>query len=356
MEKIYLSRNVFLGCDPELFVKKGAHVIGSEKIIPRDGIDDGYGKIIRDGIQLEFNPSASYCRELLASSIASSFFRMRSILGPGVKISTDVTVPITKKEMESLSAESKQFGCNKSFNAYDDEVLGTGITDASKYYFRSAGGHVHLGGAERAVENVLKDKSKHKTIIKVLDIMLGNTMVLLDRSTGNIERRKHYGKAGEYRTPKYGLEYRTLSNFWLMNYTLMSMVFGIARHAVNIVVASTPENNYADKLIALVDEKDIRNAINNNDYELALKNFNKIKKFVVSTVSDAEMYTPFRKSLLSELEYFLTHPVEKFINVKNPLEHWSVEYRNRYEYNVYGIESFLGGKIRPIMLAEKNKK
>ena len=71
--------------------------------------------------------------------------------------------------------------------------------------------------------------------VKILDIVVGNTCVIMDRAPSQVERRKVYGRAGEYRLPAHGIEYRTLSNFWLRSYQLTHLVFSLARFAINIL-------------------------------------------------------------------------------------------------------------------------
>jgi len=66
-------------------------------------------------------------------------------------------------------------------------------------------GHIHIG-----YENPDTDTSI--AIIQAMDLFLGVSSILLDDDT---ERRVMYGKAGAYRFKKYGVEYRTLSNFWI---------------------------------------------------------------------------------------------------------------------------------------------
>ena len=47
-----------------------------------------------------------------------------------------------------------------------------------------------------------------------MDYTLGLDSLLLDSDT---RRRSMYGRAGSFRFKEYGIEYRTLSNFWIKN-------------------------------------------------------------------------------------------------------------------------------------------
>ncbi len=261
--------NIIMGSDPEFFLKKDGKIIGAEKVLSM--FDDNKfrsdrGKVIIDGVQAELNPQPSYCRNIASGNIFNVISQFEKILPEDIKICLDQTVDIEKEELDSLIPDNRFFGCTPSYNVYGDNPIG--IKDASKYYKRSAGGHIHIGVHPDGVSHTGLDP---KRLVPILDIIVGNTAVLLDRSEGNIERRKHYGRAGEYRTPSHGLEYRTLSNFWLYNHTLMHLMFGLVRQAVSYTV-----NGRAGDIMALVNQEDIVRAINNNDFDLAMSNFKKL--------------------------------------------------------------------------------
>lgn len=255
---------ITLGCDPEFFFSRGGRIIGAEKVLPEQGIDTPFGKIIIDGIQGELNPNPSDDPHVLADNVLNSFRELRKVLS-GAELDFSQTVTIKKAEMDTLSEKSKQFGCSPSLNTSGGGAIDI---DASKYLKRSAGGHIHIGhGGNEEIKSILANT---QIIVPLLDIIVGNTCVLIDRDRGNIERRKIYGKASEYRLPPHGLEYRTLSNFWLKDKKTMVYVFELVQRAVN-------EAGNWDKFFKCVNMKEIRTAINTNNYKLADKNYQKIK-------------------------------------------------------------------------------
>lgn len=271
-----------LGSDPEFFYKKDGKIVGAETVLPENGMSNSEGKIIIDGVQAELNPNADSCRESHLYRIASLIRTAHDLKPKGTELCFDTTVDISKEEMEKLSPLSQGFGCTPSQNIYGKIPM---VKDPSTYYKRSAGGHIHLGLSnynQNTYDSItgMITKSKpyfpsedYPTIVRLLDILVGNTCVLLDRDEGNVERRKNYGRAGEYRTPPHGLEYRTLSNFWLYNYTMGHFVLGMCRFAVTCYL-----NGRAEEIISLVEEKDIVRAINENNFELAMDNFKKLYK------------------------------------------------------------------------------
>ena len=264
---------VRLGCDPELFIRHKEKIIGSEFVLGTTGIDSDGGMIVPDGVQAELNPRPNTCRERLIGAIRECLVRLnQTAYNKECDLDFSQSVEIEKTQFDALSDKCKEFGCKPSFNIDPTQPL-IMLLDASKYLTRSAGGHIHIGAYEGITKEKLQDVNR---IIPILDLIVGNTCVMLDRSEANIERRKHYGRGGEYRLPSYGIEYRTLSNFWLRAPQLVSLVFGLARHAVDLVY-----NDLDIDIMKLVDYSEVTKAINTNDYDLALSNWNKIKtKFI----------------------------------------------------------------------------
>lgn len=259
-----LNTSVTFGSDPEFFFTKDDKVIPSNLVIPNNPYDKS---VIVDGFQGELNPLSSSCRQVAALyigralTLASNYAKKINAelsLNVGHIISDDVW----KKTPMSL----KRFGCNPTQSVYKDSFKRvTGLREK----FRAAGGHIHLGISSHLTkgDNLIK-------LVKLMDILGGNTAVLIDRDKDNATRRKNYGRAGEHRIKKYGIEYRVYSNFWLKHYTLWSF----AAAQLKVAVALTG-SKLGDELIESINITDIKDAINNNDYSLALKNFMIVAEF-----------------------------------------------------------------------------
>jgi len=72
------------------------------------------------------------------------------------------------------------------------------------------------------------------TLVKQLDCYLGLPSVVWDRDA---KRRQMYGAAGAFRPKPYGVEYRVLSNAWLLNEKRMRFVFNQTVKAVNDLIS-----------------------------------------------------------------------------------------------------------------------
>lgn len=261
------------GTDPEGFFSKNGQIIGSEKLIPKGGINTYNGRVVRDGVQFELNPLSSDIATL-GRNISGLFGALQKRLNanPGVSVCFDGLVEVSTEELASLSKETRILGCMPSYNAYGDKPI---TVNAETYRKRSSGGHIHIGTTDQ------KFMEERQQAVYAYDIIVGNATVLLDRDPGAKERRENYGRAGEYRLPPHGLEYRTTSNFWLRDFTLMHFTFGLAQIAYEIAFQSFNGNKQLwDDLAARVKIEKVVKAIDTNDAELALKNFKRLVPFL----------------------------------------------------------------------------
>lgn len=350
--------DVYLGCDPEFFFspKDGDGIIGSEKILPQGGLYTSGGKVVVDGVQAELNPAATYCRQILKNNIAYCFQSLATQASSNkAKLNFSTTVKMKKEELDVLSDSSKVFGCAPSKNIKGDSKI---EVNPSTYLYRSAGGHIHLGDIRYYAEGNSLSKpafpkihtalNSPELLVPVLDRILGNTCVLIDRDPGNKERRKVYGKAGEFRTPKHGLEYRTLSNFWLRSYPVMSLVFSLARYSVHIVAQSTKENNFAQQVIDSVPNEEVENAINGNRPKLARDNYGRIAKAVQNFTPEDHQYNIFTRRNIPVFKHFANKKLSKWFPL-DPLKYWTT---SRMEY---GWESYMDVVLKPSLANKKSK-
>lgn len=358
--------NLSFGSDPEFFFKdKDGNIIGSERVIPegklliehdaskggdeRDGSDTTtngkVSSIVLDGVQVEFNPIPNGCRANFQNTLRTIFKALKAHMDkhhPDKSLTFEQVVQIKQEELDSLSEKCRTFGCMPSYNIYSKDMIPIGKNPAT-YLYRSAGGHIHLGLKFKFSDDVavLKD---YERIIKCMDVIVGNTCVLLDRHPLTAERRTTYGRAGEYRKPEYGVEYRTLSNFWLRNNVLVGLVLGLSKIAVSFATSTNSDGKkqYYDELMALISEEDIVNAINLNDYDLALKNFNKIKEFVANSINEYDDL-PLTQPNLPLFEHFISKGIDYWFpkDDESIMNHWIT----LKECHDKGFENFLHTRV-----------
>jgi hypothetical protein len=362
--------NPSLGGDPELFLRRNGRVIESGLIVG-NGLDVKHwrgGRVANDGVQAELQLSHSTCRAAVGDSIARGFRLLKEELdkrADGTEVEFTNTVHLSKEEFEALSVAAKRLGCQPSLNAHDPNAT---IQVSPFHPTRSAGGHVHIGFHRPANFN-------SRTYVLILDILLGNTSVLIDRDPLNVERRQVYGRAGEYRLPAHGLEYRVLSNYWLRAWPLAAFVLGMARIAHSVYLSGE-----AKELLKCVDPTLITSAINNHDRDLAWENWTNIRPFISSLPDDPKEHTIYSTALplsarkLEDFEFFLAtpDPVRTWFP-HDPMTYWTTRYFIDPDPDPYypaykdgpsrwtdtghtgGWENFLLHKVRPQRLQEQTQ-
>jgi len=263
---LYFGPRGTVGSDPEFFFIRDGEVVPSAEVLPENSRN-----VARDGFQGELHPAPSGCRVSAGSFLARAIFNARGYAREvGAELSFEPGHIISDEVWKKASPEMKRFGCNPTLSAQEKNPHRvTGLRER----FRAGAGHIHLGNTMLRTNRT--DQELAERFVKTLDIVAGNTLVLIDRDPLNAVRRKNYGRAGEYRLKSYGLEYRVPSNFWLKHYALWSFASQLCRNAMAIV-----EQNRDKELMSMISMKDVKKAINNNDYELALKNFDILSEFL----------------------------------------------------------------------------
>jgi hypothetical protein len=212
-----------------------------------------------DGLQGEITtPPGTTCLEQLSAQISinlSQVYHLAKKLDPNARITLKNHFKFSETKMASFSDEDVAFRCTPSLNIYDD--FGQ-APDPRDYPYRFAGGHIHIGFTKKSTPSI-------KAMVRALDGILGVASVSLARNWDISERRRMYGRAGEFRLPKHGLEYRVLSNYWLCSPLIFHLTFELMRYAYRI--------GESGAFYALFDgtEDEIRSCINHCDVELACK-------------------------------------------------------------------------------------
>jgi hypothetical protein len=246
--------NLKMGCDPELFLmdvtgklRASCGKVGGTKHAPMPlPLGEGFA-VQEDNVAIEFNiPPASNAAEFV-----SSIKKTMDFLANGMKQSLNFSIvnmsAASFPKDELVHPAALEFGCDPDYNAWT--MQRNPRPKATDETLRSCGGHVHLG----------YDISKLSPIqvIRAMDLYLGVPSVLMDK--GEL-RKQLYGKAGAFRQKQYGVEYRTLSNFWVFNERLTQWVWENAEKAVNAVESQFAVDEYKDSIL---------DAINNNNKEAA---------------------------------------------------------------------------------------
>lgn len=270
-----MKYEITLGADPESMVQRiddgkivsAIPVIGTNKKKPID-LGDGI-KFYADNVlaELAFPPSSTI--DGFISTIGLAFNRAAGFLierGPGHRllhraahIYGDDELGAKPEIMEGILPESWEIGCNPSWDAYArSEKFPIPFKDG----LRTGSFHLHIGHPMLAGGH---EKMPIKAVaVMLLDIFVGCASVIFDKDPHSKARRALYGRAGDFRSTPYGIEWRVLGNYALGNQNLVRLVWDAAFHAIEHV-----ENGTAKDVLSSVSSDMVQEAINESNKTLS---------------------------------------------------------------------------------------
>lgn len=237
-----MTMQVMIGCDPEMFLKQGDYVsahglIPGTKEAPHSVTN---GAVQVDGMAVEFNITPAQDEEAFITNINTVMAQLRAML-PEHEIVADPVAQFTREYMSSQPAEALELGCEADYDAYTGQANPRPDGNVS---FRTAGGHVHIGWTKDMPLDDPDHVEACQMLARELDYYLGIPSVFWDSDD---RRRELYGKPGAYRVKPYGVEYRSLSNAWLKDESLMRIVYRQTQKAFdNLVNGESVYNSHAD--------------------------------------------------------------------------------------------------------------
>lgn len=215
--------NVTIGADPEFFLYdritpvSAIGLIGGTKENPAPLGREGFF-VQEDNVAVEFNIPPAKSLDEFVESISWSLDTIRKVVNEnGLSVKFEPTARFNDDEL--MHPKALELGCDPDYNAWTGQVNPRPVLEGHMKNIRCCGGHVHVGW-----EDPDKDPPMfRRQVIKAMDLFLGVPSLKMDMTWA---RRELYGKAGAYRIAPYGVEYRTLSNFWLRRPDYMKWVYG----------------------------------------------------------------------------------------------------------------------------------
>ena len=256
--------NIFTtGCDPEMFARRldngaitsVAGLLGCSKEQKLDLSSNV--RLQEDNVLAEFdiNPCENFAQ--FNDSIKSGIDLTRALLAKhGLDIAEGVSSHIYSiPELESFDKSAFVFGCTPDFNAMTGQKNPTPA--AADPGLRTAGGHVHIGFPKEI--RVMRELQMDAGVL--CDYYLSLPSLLMD---GDTRRKELYGKAGAIRFKDYGIEYRSLSNFWIFKEDLRKMIYDQVEKVVNELVTDK-----VMELNSILPVHQLQEIINTNDVRQA---------------------------------------------------------------------------------------
>lgn len=172
-------------------------------------------------------PPASSKKEAV-ENIGDCLKRFAKLVRP-YKIAPIASYVFDKSEL--LHEDAFKINCEKEICAYAIDIANVDEKVFEKTDLRSAGGHIHLGN-----EMILQGYNSIM-LIKMLDLFLGIPSIFVDHDPSSKTRKKLYGNAGRYRCTPYGVEYRSMGNFWLSSPKYVELIYDICDFSLDFVLS-----------------------------------------------------------------------------------------------------------------------
>lgn len=256
---MFNKRLLAVGADPEVFFvnKDGTGrsveglIEGSKHApVPMVGLNAGF-MIQADNVAAEFNIPPAQDAETFDRSIMQA---LKYVVGQARKHKCKVAITdvmhFDKKQLSTPHAMT--LGCEPDWNVWEGEINPKPKPPGD---WRTAAGHVHLSWAN-------PNQREANLVGKAADLMYGVPALLV---TEKSIRRELYGKSGCVRFKPYGIEYRSLPNFWIGSKQHRQTVFHIAQEMFARL------NTEQDFLAEQLDEygPEIQHTINTHDTVMA---------------------------------------------------------------------------------------
>lgn len=223
---------VKVGADPELFIFRDDRPISAHDLLPGTKAKPfpvPGGAIQVDGTAAEFNIDPAETFDEFNDNIESVLSHLNSMLPVGAALLAIPVVVWDEDYFSRLPYAATELGCMPDFNAW------TGRRNPKPRLkefptLRTAAGHIHVGFTEGASIQDPTHIRECQRMMQLMDWHVGawSCEVDLDKT-----RRMLYGKAGACRYKTYGAEYRTLSNFWVLDESLRRQVWDRTMAACN---------------------------------------------------------------------------------------------------------------------------
>lgn len=259
-----------LGSDPEVMLAdRNGNLLSAIPIVPGTKLAPTNlhdGTMQHDNVNLEFGITPASTEEEWVSKHGAVLRQLANFLGRDVIMVVRASADFPDSQLNCK--EAREFGCDPDFDPYTMSI-NTVPPDAAESNLRTCGGHIHIGN-----DQIAEDIDAQANIAKVMDIFLGIPSLLLDKDPTSPRRRQLYGKAGAHRPKSYGVEYRSIGNFWVSHPDLSRLIYKLTRDG--LVAAGAGHT-------AGINPKMIRAVINKNMVDKAEA---VIKDFVIPLLAD----------------------------------------------------------------------
>lgn len=251
------------GGDPEVFVvgKDGKVIPAWTFLPPKSSISGKVEQPFWDGFQGEVCLKPNNCHAYLVDSLhlsLSNLLQMAKKAHPTLSpsLTYKCVMDVGEKELLEGLEEHVGLGCSPSQNIYN--CGGLEVENPRLLPFRFAGNHIHfsLSEMEKSSPSIIQQ------IVELQDQITGVLSTSLLQGLEDPRRRMFYGRAGEYRLPSHGIEYRTISSSSLVHPMVAHLVYDFARIALKMAQKGMGKiwESSPDEARSIIDGLDVEGA------------------------------------------------------------------------------------------------
>lgn len=311
--------NFSFGSDPEFFLMLDNKTYSAIDIIKADKdnrIHSDGNAFYYDNILAECSVDPTNDKESAITTLRKCLRDYAKVVAP-YKLTPKASCDLDWDQLANPKA--LEIGCSPETCAYTKLNI---VPDQEAFKvnnLRTAGGHIHIGS------EIFTPNNKFAAI-RTFDLFLGVMSTYVDHDPTSPRRKQLYGKAGRYRAPSYGIEYRSLGNFWLVSPIYVDFIYDVSDFIVDLFESgkindiwkisvdeaalesetafSQFKGTWGEFVVScyncespLFNQNDLRSAIDNFDKEAAKPFLEIVKKFL-----PANIFTKFVK--LSEPKFY----------------------------------------------------
>lgn len=217
------------GSDPEFMIAKDGKYKSAIGIVH----GDVENRINISGHQFYYDNILAECAIKPSNSKEQAVDNFRECLSLLVEMVQPFQVVVQAAQnydqSELVHPDAKKVNCDPEFCPYEMKMCNGPVDAIMNGTLRTCGGHIHLGKPE------LNEGSNGLLSMLLMDLFVGVPSLWMDNNDPSTQiRREMYGAAGRYRVKDYGMEYRSLSNFWLKSPRLVSYMYQISEFVADL--------------------------------------------------------------------------------------------------------------------------
>lgn len=301
------------GSDPEfMLVDNKLNLKSAINLLPSKANAKPYkgSFIYYDNVLAEVAIKPALTKEEFLKNTKDSLGKLANIIHP-FKFELCSAESYPNKELHHR--ESRIVGCNPEWNVYTLKCVLPPEDVIVKTNFRTAGGHIHVGSKN------LQDSISVFSFIRMMDLFVAIPSLFMDKDLSSKERRKIYGQAGTHRITDYGLEYRSLGNFWFCSPEYAGLIYDLTMFVYSFINMKEYEKFWS------IDEK----LLDCDDPTKAYKCFGYDCKLLEKTINNCDLVQA--KKFMTFISYYLPDDIlnsiyEKMNNKKlpDPYDSWNI--------------------------------